>query len=196
MFFCTFSALDVILSSDFGLSEASPNGRNPSSRLKSLISRINIYCQRPAEDALESSFESSETAEDIPIFCAGGCGEVMGYVRIGDSIPHTLVPLCESAKASTSRSPSRCLRTPMSLQNCVPPPRDLRKSSLRSSFGRCPHLCGQHLYCTWATDRNLSGGIWDCGMDRRGLGAVEAKKLNAALRSRRLLVMPADLLDS
>ena len=53
--------------------------------------------RRPTEDALKPL---TENVEDIPIFCAGGCGEVMGYVRTGDSIPTRWCPLCESEKAS------------------------------------------------------------------------------------------------
>ena len=55
--------------------------------------------RRPTEDALKPL---TENVEDIPIFCAGGCGEVMGYVRTGDSIPTRWCPVCESEKASES----------------------------------------------------------------------------------------------
>ena len=69
------------------------------SRLKARIDQPN---QRSlgghSQGALESSIEASD--KDIPIFCAGGCGEVMGYVQTDDSIPTQWCPLCESARAS------------------------------------------------------------------------------------------------
>jgi hypothetical protein len=82
------------------------------------------------EDALESSIESSETVEDIPIFCAGGCGEVMGYVRIGDSIPSRWCPDCESAKASESAVTEAMPSDTDELAELRSPPRDLRKAHL------------------------------------------------------------------
>ena len=81
-----------------------------------------------AEDAPESSFESSETAEDIPIFCAGGCGEVMGYVRTGDSIPTRWCPLCESEKASASEVIEPMPTDTDELAELRSAPRDLRKA--------------------------------------------------------------------
>jgi predicted nucleic acid-binding Zn ribbon protein len=84
--------------------------------------------QRPSLAESEGAVESSQVAEksnEIPIFCAGGCGEVMGYARTGDCIPTRWCPVCESANAEPAiervpsttdelaelRSPSRRLRT-------------------------------------------------------------------------------------
>ena len=82
----------------------------------------------PPQDALEPSKDVAENVEEIPIFCAGACGEVMGFVRSGDSIPTRWCPICESAKASESEVIEA---TPMArdeLSELRSPARDLRKA--------------------------------------------------------------------
>ena len=81
--------------------------------------------RRPTEDALEPLMEN---VEDIPIFCAGGCGEVMGYVRTGDSIPTRWCPLCESEKASESEVIEPMPADTDELAELRSAPRDLRKA--------------------------------------------------------------------
>ena len=116
---------DVNLSGDAQIIEGTPMAEIPS-RLKRNADRHLL--PGSAEDALESSFESSETAEDIPIFCAGGCGEVMGYVRIGDSIPPRWCPDCESAKASERAVTEAMPSDSDELAELRSPPRDLRRA--------------------------------------------------------------------
>ena len=81
--------------------------------------------RRRTEDALEPLMEN---VEDIPIFCAGGCGEVMGYVRTGDSIPTRWCPLCESEKASESEDIEPMPADTDELAELRSAPRDLRKA--------------------------------------------------------------------
>ena len=81
--------------------------------------------RRPTEDALKPL---TENVEDIPIFCAGGCGEVMGYVRTGDSIPTRWCPLCESEKASASEVIEPMPTDTDELAELRSAPRDLRKA--------------------------------------------------------------------
>lgn len=81
--------------------------------------------RRPTEDALEPL---TENVEDIPIFCAGGCGEVMGYVRTGDSIPTRWCPLCESEKASEPEVIEPMPADTDELADLRSAPRDLRKA--------------------------------------------------------------------
>jgi hypothetical protein len=116
---------DVNLSSDVQIIEGTPMAEIPS-RLKRNADQHLL--PGSAEDALESSFESSETAEDIPIFCAGGCGEVMGYVRIGYSIPPRWCPDCESAKASERAVTEAMPSDSDELAELRSPPRDLRRA--------------------------------------------------------------------
>ena len=103
--------------------------------MSQLHGRLNLEAdqrdQRPSRASSEDVVEPSQVTEhsnEIPIFCAGGCGEVMGYARTGDSIPTRWCPVCQTAKASEPaaateatdsntdelaelRSPSRNLRT-------------------------------------------------------------------------------------
>jgi hypothetical protein len=98
-------------------------------RLKISIDQPNQHASRgPAQDALERSTEVAENVEDIPIFCAGGCGEVMGYVRTGDSIPTRWCRICESAKASDSEVIRAVPSETDELAELRSPPRDLRKA--------------------------------------------------------------------
>jgi hypothetical protein len=84
--------------------------------------------RRPTEDALEPLMGVEENVEDIPIFCAGGCGEVMGYVRTGDSIPTRWCPVCESEKASESEVIEAIASDTDELAELRSAPRDLRKA--------------------------------------------------------------------
>ena len=86
--------------------------------------------RRPTEDALEPVMEVVENVEDIPIFCAGGCGEVMGYVRTGDSIPTRWCPVCESTEASESEVIEPMPADTDELAELRSPPRNLRKAHL------------------------------------------------------------------
>ena len=81
--------------------------------------------RRPTEDALKPL---TENVEDIPIFCAGGCGEVMGYVRTGDSIPTRWCPVCESTEASASEVIEPMPADTDELAELRSAPRDLRKA--------------------------------------------------------------------
>ncbi len=81
----------------------------------------------PPQDALEPSKDVAENVEEIPIFCAGACGEVMGFVRSGDSIPTRWCPICESAKASESEV-IEAMPTRDELAELRSPARDLRKA--------------------------------------------------------------------
>jgi hypothetical protein len=78
-------------------------------------------------DALEPS-SVAENLDDIPIFCAGGCGEVMGYVRTGESIPTRWCPVCESAKASEPAIIEAMPSNTDELAELRSPPRNLRKA--------------------------------------------------------------------
>ena len=84
----------------------------------------------PAKDALESTTEFPTTTEDIPIFCAGGCGEVMGYVRTDDSIPTRWCAVCEEAKAAESTVIEPAAANSDELAGLRSPPRDLRKAHI------------------------------------------------------------------
>ena len=80
----------------------------------------------PPQDALELSMGVSD--KDIPVFCAGGCGEVMGYVQNGESIPTRWCPVCESAKASEAEVIQAVPSDTDELAELRSPPRDLRKA--------------------------------------------------------------------
>ena len=82
----------------------------------------------PPEEVGESSLKFANTNEDIPIFCAGGCGEVMGYVRRDESIPTRRCPVCESARASEAASVKALPSNTDELAELRSPPRDLRKA--------------------------------------------------------------------
>jgi hypothetical protein len=81
-----------------------------------------------AENALKPLSEVAENFEDIPIFCAGGCGEVMGYVRTGESIPTRWCSVCGSLKASESAVVEAMPSDTDELAELRSPPRDLRKA--------------------------------------------------------------------
>ena len=78
-----------------------------------------------SQDALGPSMGVSD--KDIPIFCAGGCGEVMGYAQSDDSIPTRWCPLCESAKSSEEVVQAMPSDTD-ELAELRSAPRDLRKA--------------------------------------------------------------------
>jgi hypothetical protein len=80
------------------------------------------------ENGLEPSNEVAESLEEIPIFCAGGCGEVMGYVRTGESIPTRWCSGCGSLKASESSVIEAMPSNSDELAELRSPPRDLRKA--------------------------------------------------------------------
>ena len=80
----------------------------------------------PSQEALGPSLGVS--AKDIPIFCAGGCGEVMGYVQTGESIPTRWCPVCESAKVSEFEVIQAMPSDTDELADLRSPPRDLRKA--------------------------------------------------------------------
>ena len=80
----------------------------------------------PTQDARESSMEVSD--KDIPIFCAGGCGEVMGYVQTGSSIPTRWCSSCGSAKACQSAVTEAMPSDSDELAELRSPPRNLRKA--------------------------------------------------------------------
>ena len=70
----------------------------------------------------------AENLEDIPIFCAGGCGEVMGYVRTGESIPTRWCSVCGSVQMSESAIVEPVPSNTDELAELRSPPRDLRKA--------------------------------------------------------------------
>jgi hypothetical protein len=51
------------------------------------------------EDVPASTLEFDDHAGEIPIFCAGGCGEVLGFFKQGESIPTHRCPACQAAEA-------------------------------------------------------------------------------------------------
>jgi hypothetical protein len=80
------------------------------------------------EDALDSTMEFDDGNAEIPIFCAGGCGEVMGFLKKGQSIPTYRCPACqaaEAAKASLATTEATPVNTD-ELAELRSPPRDLR----------------------------------------------------------------------
>ena len=84
--------------------------------------------RRPTDEAPEPSSKVAENVEDIPIFCAGGCGEVMGYVGTGDSIPTRWCPVCESAKTSEAEVIEARPADTDELAELRSPPKDLSKA--------------------------------------------------------------------
>jgi hypothetical protein len=98
------------------------------SRLKSTDQRDEHSSGVPPQAALEPSKDVAENVEEIPIFCAGGCGEVMGFVRSADSIPRRWCPICESAKASESEVIEAMPTGKDELAELRAPARDLRKA--------------------------------------------------------------------
>jgi hypothetical protein len=52
------------------------------------------------EDALGPAKDFDVGSPEIPIFCAGGCGEVMGFLKKGQSIPTYRCPACQAAEAA------------------------------------------------------------------------------------------------
>ena len=79
------------------------------------------------EAASEASLECD--GEDIPIFCAGGCGEVMGFVKKGQSIPTSRCRRCEAAETARKMSLAKTEALPASIDELAElraPPRDLR----------------------------------------------------------------------
>jgi hypothetical protein len=84
--------------------------------------------QPPPGGMLASPDELTKNVEDIPIFCAGGCGEVMGYVRSGDSIPTRWCPVCDSVRASQPAIVEAMPAETDELAELRSRPRDLRKA--------------------------------------------------------------------
>ena len=82
----------------------------------------------PTEEVGESSLKFANSNEDIPVFCAGGCGEVMGFVRRDESIPTRRCSVCESARASEAASVKALPSNTDELAELRSPPRDLRKA--------------------------------------------------------------------
>ena len=82
---------------------------------------------RPTNHALEPPMQLADN-EEIPIFCAGGCGEVMGYVRRGDGIPTRWCAVCESTKAAEADEIQAMPSETDELAELRSPPRNLRKA--------------------------------------------------------------------
>ena len=85
--------------------------------------------QPPAEASDSSDAEGS----DIPIFCAGGCGEVVGYLRkeqkvLGYNGKGRWCPRCEAAAISRKRltEAKASFTSTDELAGLVKQPRDLR----------------------------------------------------------------------
>jgi hypothetical protein len=83
--------------------------------------------RRPAEASDSSDAEGS----DIPIFCAGGCGEVVGYLRkeqkvLGYNGKGRWCPRCEAAAISRKRLAKASFTSTDELAGLVKLPRDLR----------------------------------------------------------------------
>ena len=83
--------------------------------------------RRPAETSDSSDAEGS----DIPIFCAGGCGEVVGYLPkeqqvLGYNGKGRLCPRCEAAAISRKRLAQASFTSTDELAGFVRLPRDLR----------------------------------------------------------------------
>jgi hypothetical protein len=101
-------------------------------RLKTSANDAQGHERRPdplTANALEPAIEFDDNGEDIPIFCAGGCGEVIGYVKKGQSIPTSRCSACavaETAEASLARTAAVSANTD-ELAELRSAPRDLRK---------------------------------------------------------------------
>lgn len=83
----------------------------------------------PNEMALEHALGFDDDRAEIPVFCAGGCGEIMGFLKKGQSIPTVRCSACqaaEMAKASLSSTEAMPANTD-ELAELRSPPRDLRK---------------------------------------------------------------------
>jgi len=105
------------------------------SRLKISTDQLDQHASEiVTRDARKSSGEFADNGEDIPVFCAGGCGEVMGYVGKGDSIPTRWCSACESVRAPESASMDQPVSTkavPLNTDELAAlrsAPRDLRKA--------------------------------------------------------------------
>ena len=67
--------------------------------------------------------------EEIPIFCAGGCGEVIGFMRKGQSFPTSRCPRCEAVEVARRKalvSEKKMIVEEDELAELRSPPRDLR----------------------------------------------------------------------
>jgi hypothetical protein len=121
MFFCTFHE-SVLLSRAF----AFPMAAIPQ-RLKSPPGDEEDP-PRGSEDVPESTVECDGHAGEIPIFCAGGCGEVMGFSKQGQSIPTYRCPACQAAELDkASRVSAEAVPADIDeLAELRSPPADLR----------------------------------------------------------------------
>ena len=80
------------------------------------------------DNAFRPSSEAAENVDEIPVFCEGGCGEVMGYIRMGDSIPTRWCAACEPLKVSESAVIEAMPTNTDELAELRRPPKDLRKA--------------------------------------------------------------------
>jgi hypothetical protein len=91
------------------------------------------------EQLAETTGDSDAHSSDVPIFCAGGCGEVVGYLPKGHKVLtykgrgyEHWCPKCEAAEISKKRL--TVAKTPFTstdeLAGLFKPPRDLRRLRL------------------------------------------------------------------
>ena len=81
-----------------------------------------------SEDVRKRALESGDEGTEIPIFCAGGCGEVMGFVKKGQSIPTYRCLACQATETAKASLPATefILRNTDELAELRSAPRDLR----------------------------------------------------------------------
>ena len=82
----------------------------------------------PPETVPKTSL-GSDDVQEIPIFCAGGCGEVMGYIGKGQSIPTCKCARCKAMDNAKTRfvKPEELPANTDELAELRTPSRDLRK---------------------------------------------------------------------
>ena len=58
----------------------------------------------PRADHLLDLGSSGDSEGAIPVFCAGGCGEVMGFLKKGQNISSDRCPACRAAEEKAARA--------------------------------------------------------------------------------------------
>jgi len=101
--------------------------------------RESLTPESSREQTAETSEESDAHSHDIPIFCAGGCGEVVGYLPKGHKVLtykgrgyENWCPVCEAADIARRRfaKAEASFASTDELAELRKPPRDLRKLRL------------------------------------------------------------------
>ena len=92
------------------------------------------HWRQEAEFRAEAPFQSDSGGNaheaDIPIFCAGGCGEVMGFLKKDQPVPTIRCHACEAGEIAKKASLAPAEGLPANIDELATlrsPPRDLRK---------------------------------------------------------------------